>query len=239
MSVSVTGIIIAGFSTVALNWLAGSEAFAFAQFGTHGQLGSMPVAPSSGAAPDRRAWQMANAPETGKSNDDALTLAVTPSPDEWLVPGTKTGDSTRATLELRITNEASVSYRFCVDRVLPPDLRDLTGNVIPVDAGRNVSRLLREDDCSVAAEGEGLTFEFPVVLKRHGAAFSLEISDRFGGYWRYAIPRTGRYRLRVSYHSNQPTAQTGGPQPLVMQGMWVGHASSDYSELRIVEKTRE
>ncbi|MGB3694038.1 MAG: hypothetical protein WA896_00880 [Spirulinaceae cyanobacterium] len=129
---------------------------------------------------------------------------------------------------LKITNNTSVSQRFCSDSTLIPTLVGADGFVTGCKLGGGGLGWvgIRESDFHLVSSGESVTFFVSVHIERErDGLFNLIVDGTARGYWSLPDLKLGIYQIRLTYNSSIDSFGT----PL-SEDFWRGMVNTPFVE---------
>lgn len=165
---------------------------------------------------------------------DGISFETLVSTSLLTIPQKKAGYETPLRVGIRITNQNNHSVRFCLYDTLVPDFITPNGIHLPLQGGRNRSRLIRETDCPLVASEESVEFFQNGILFWKTEALQMEILDGFGGLFRFENLKPDIYRFRYRYYSNHQSRQISYPEQKILTNIWTGEAYTPSTEISLV-----
>lgn len=150
------------------------------------------------------------------------------------IPENKPGYETPVKTGIRIKNKTENHVRFCLYDTVFPNLITSNETHLPLEGGRNRSRLVRESDCPLIASKENVEFFQNGRLVWKNNDLQMEILDGFGGLFRFEHLKPDIYRFRYRYYSNHQSRQISYPKQKILTNIWTGETYTPSTKISLV-----
>ena len=145
----------------------------------------------------------------------------------------KYGEETPVQFGVRITNQASIPYRFDLPYVLP-EILDPYGRTMQRSLNKNATRKVKKSDIPLIMPGESLDFLIDAKFNWYDEnSLRLLGNAIYGGIWIFWYSQPGKYQVRFTYENQLTkkkmlTLKEGWTE---IDGFWTGKFTSHFADL--------
>jgi hypothetical protein len=154
---------------------------------------------------------------------------------EEMVRLPKYGEETPVQFGVRITNQASIAYRFDLPYVLP-DILDPQGKAMQRSLNKNATRQVEESDIPLINPGESLNFLMDAKFNWYHENYLRLLGNAiYGGIWIFWYSQPGKYQVRFSYENQiakkkMLTLKEGWTE---IDGFWTGKVITPFENFHL------
>ncbi len=182
------------------------------------------------------AERIANMSSCESNNSNAIEVDgicfETLMPEE-MVRLPKYGEETPVQFGVRITNQASIPYRFDLPYILP-EILDPYGSTMQRSLNKNATRKVKKSDIPLIMPGESLDFLMNAKFNWYKENYLRLLGNAiYGGIWIFWYSQPGKYQVRFTYENQLAkkkmiTLQEGRTE---IDGFWTGKFTSHFVDL--------
>ncbi|WP_190445899.1 hypothetical protein [Tolypothrix tenuis] len=134
---------------------------------------------------------------------------------------------------VRITNQASIPYRFDLPFILP-EILDPHGQAMHRSLNKNATREVENSDIPIIIPGESFDFLMDAKFDWYGENYLRFLGNAiYGGIWIFWYSQPGKYQVRFTYENQLPNKRM-----LILKegwaeidGFWIGKLISQFADL--------
>jgi hypothetical protein len=152
---------------------------------------------------------------------------------EEIVRLPKYGEETPVQFGVRITNQASIPYRFDLP-FFWTEILDPHGEPMQIYSGKNATREVEESDIPLIMPGESLDFLMDAKLNWDNKnCLSLLGNAIYGAIWFFWNIQPGQYQIRFTYENQRARKQMFTFEGRAeIDGFWIGKIKTLFASLR-------
>ncbi|WP_392408604.1 hypothetical protein ACF3DV_10960 [Chlorogloeopsis fritschii PCC 9212] len=165
---------------------------------------------------------------------DGISFETVVPEQIWTISHSQLSDaSSSVQIGIRITNNTSISQRFCSFTTLIPELMGANGLILGQNLGAGSTGWIgaRESDYHLVEPGKSVTFFVSAHIERQtDGLLSLIVRGTGRGYWSFNSLELGSYQVRLTYRSLTNPLDIGS-----FEDFWRGMVHTPFVEFCLVQ----